>query len=106
MCAHAVLWACRAAASPPPPPRVAPPPSSTARSSVFVDLRVPAAAAAYEGTDADADFVARVAAHRSFAGVTRVDGDVVTWQRVIDFRPPTGVPAPAAAVGVRGGCCV
>lgn len=64
--------------------------------SLYVDLRIPRGRPIAAGRTSFDDFTREellvIADQKGFAGHLEFDGDVCTWVRYIDFRPPTGRP--------------
>ena len=68
--------------------------------SLFVDLRLPGAEpGSLDGLDgpgslagATSEQLQALAAREGFAGRFHLDGGLARWDRLVDWRPPTGVP--------------
>ena len=64
--------------------------------TLFGDIRIPESRPDIPNANALDDLhdteLKNLAAQEGFAGYVEAEDDIVTWQREIDFQPPTGIP--------------
>lgn len=64
--------------------------------TLFGDIRIPESRPDVSNVisfeELDDTELEELAKQEGFAGYVEIEGDIVTWQREIDFQPPTGIP--------------